>query len=95
MYFDRFDICEAYYALECDFNVGGILQERPSNQRRNESCGFQLSRMRFTPRPSLGSYETLTANSREIYRAACERFGLLAMHIAGVIDTCRYQDSRE
>jgi hypothetical protein len=45
---DRFAICQAYAQLEADYNVGGILRERPSNQRRNESIGCQLSRMGFS-----------------------------------------------
>jgi hypothetical protein len=70
--FDRFDICEAYWALENDFNVGGILQER------GRQVAAQLHRMGFRPRPSLGGFETLTDNGQDIYRAACERFGLRA-----------------
>jgi hypothetical protein len=70
--FDRFDICEAYSALEYDFNVGGILQER------GRQVAAQLRRMGFRPRPSLGGFETLTENGQDIYRAACERFGLRA-----------------
>lgn len=44
---DRFSICQAYAQLEADYNVGGMLRERPSNQRRNESISCQLSRMGF------------------------------------------------
>lgn len=44
-----FDICQAHLQLESDYNVGGILRERPSNQRRNASTGVQLLRMRFKP----------------------------------------------
>ena len=43
-----FDICQAHAQLESDYNVGGILRERPSNQRRNASTGVQLHRMRFS-----------------------------------------------
>ena len=42
-----FAICQAHYQLESDYNVGGILRERPSNQRRNMSTGCQLHRMDF------------------------------------------------
>lgn len=73
--FDRFDICEAYACLEWDYNVGGILWERPSNRRRNESIGVQLDRIRFRPRPTL-STDTLTENGREIYDAAVIRLKL-------------------
>ena len=75
MYFDRFDICEAYAVLEWNWHSGGILQERPSNQRRNMSTDFQLARMRFKPRPNL-CYDTLTENGREIYDAAELKLGL-------------------
>ena len=75
MYYDRFDICEAYYLLEVDYNVGGWLRERPSNQRRMESIGVQLDRIAFRPGCSL-SFDTLTDNGKDIYRAAVARMGL-------------------
>jgi hypothetical protein len=74
-YFDRFDICEAHCVLEWDYNVGGWLHERPSNQRRMEATSIQLARMQFSPRPDLSS-ETLTENGREIYDALVQRFKL-------------------
>jgi hypothetical protein len=74
-YFDRFDICEAYACLESDYNVGGWLRERPSNQRRREACSVQLHRMQFRPRPNM-STETLSENAREIYRDAVARLNL-------------------
>lgn len=74
-YFDRFDICEAHCVLEWDYNVGGWLHERPSNQRRMESTGVQLHRMGF--KPALGlSYDTLTENGQEIYDELVVRYGL-------------------
>lgn len=42
-----FDICQAHAQLESDYNVGGIVRERPSNERRNASTGVQLSRMKY------------------------------------------------
>jgi hypothetical protein len=45
--FDRFSACLAYQALESDWNMGGWLRERPSNQRRRESIGVQLARVKF------------------------------------------------
>lgn len=45
---NRFSICQAYAQLEADYNVGGWLRERPSNQRRRESIGVQLSRIGFS-----------------------------------------------
>lgn len=45
--FSIFSVCQAHAQLEADYNVGGILQERPSNQRRSASTGVQLSRMKY------------------------------------------------
>lgn len=73
--FDRFDICEAHYILESDYNVGGILRERPSNIRRNMSSGYQLSRMGFNPSPNL-SFETLSENGQELYNELVQRYSL-------------------
>ena len=42
-----FAVCQAHQQLEADYNVGGILRERPSNARRNESTGTQLARMDY------------------------------------------------
>lgn len=77
-YFDRFDVCEAHLVLEIEWNVGGRLQERPSNQRRKESTERQLSRMQFHGHPSLyrDGYEGLTENGKEIYDELIERYGL-------------------
>lgn len=77
MYFDRFDVCEAYFVLEMYYNDGGWLQERPSNQRRNESCGVQLHRISFRPSPML-DYESLSDNGKAIFHDAIERLGLPA-----------------
>ena len=44
----RFSICQAYAQLESDYNAGGWLRERPSNQRRLESIGVQLSRIGYS-----------------------------------------------
>ncbi len=85
MYFDRFDICEAYYCLEYDYNIGGILTDRPACRERNESVGVQLRRLRFRPRPSLSS-DTLTENGRAIYDSAVERWGLPVPQPAGEDD---------
>lgn len=80
-YFDRFDICAAYALLEHDYNIGGILRERPSCNRRNkgrgESVGYQLSRIGYNRDlipdiTSLGGSE----NAWEIYNAFETRHGL-------------------
>ena len=44
---DVFDICQAYQQLEADYNHGGWLRERPSNQRRREATACQLTRMQY------------------------------------------------
>lgn len=75
-YFDRFDICEAHYALENDYNVGGVLWERPSNARRRMSTGFQLNRMGFRPGAAFNGYDSLSENAQEIYNELVERWGL-------------------
>lgn len=74
-YFDRLDICEAYLCLEWDYHRNGILRERPSNRRRNESTGWQLFRIGFKPSPTLCT-RNLSDNARAIYDAAVERLGL-------------------
>ena len=76
MYFDRFDIAEAYLALEWDYNKGGWLQERPSNRRRLEATDVQLRRIGFRPSPLFSGYASLTENGKAIYDNAKARFGL-------------------
>jgi hypothetical protein len=78
MRFDRFDICAAHAALECDWNKGGILIERPSNARRNESTGVQLHRLQFRAAPAhAGGFDQLeNDNARCIYVTAARRMGL-------------------
>ena len=66
MYFDRFDICEAYYLALSHCHGGQWSKEyvRLCNLTRK---GF------FTPSPLL-SVETLSENGREIYQNACNKF---------------------
>ena len=75
-YFDRFDICTAHYLAEIDYNVSGILQERPSNQRRNMSSDYQLHRMGFKPGRMGVSFNRLTDNAKEIYSDLVNRYNL-------------------
>lgn len=63
---NRLDIVEAHALLEMHYNVGGILRERPSNARRNESTGVQLHRMGFRAPPTF-NLESASDNTREIY----------------------------
>jgi hypothetical protein len=73
--FDRFDICEAYLAIEIDYHKGGWLQERPSNRRRMESTDVQLHRIQFRPGAAFNGYKSLSENGREIYDMLRERYG--------------------
>ena len=75
MEFNRYDIAEAHYCVEVDYNVSGWLQERPSNQRRKEATHIQLHRMGFRQHPDL-KYETLTENGRLIYDALVAKLKL-------------------
>lgn len=75
-HFDRFDICEAWFALEYDWNVGGLLQRRPSNQRRRESCSIQLRRIGFKAGIGFNGFDSLSENGQEIYLEAVKRLGL-------------------
>jgi len=43
-----FDVCHAYQMLEANYNDGGWVRERPSNQRRRESIGCQLARIGYS-----------------------------------------------
>jgi hypothetical protein len=72
---DRFDICEAYKAVEDDYNVGGILHERPSNKRRNEATHVQLDRIQFKVGAAWRGYGSLSENGKAIYAGLCERYG--------------------
>ena len=74
-YFDRFDVCEAHCVLEWDYNISGILKERPSNIRTKSSTGYQLNRMMFKPSVHL-CYDTLTENGKEIYNNLVEKYKL-------------------
>jgi hypothetical protein len=75
-YFDRFDICEAHLALEWDWNLGGWLHERPSNQRRREATHVQLHRMGFDAGRGFSGYVSLSENGRDIYHELEARYGL-------------------
>jgi hypothetical protein len=64
MYFDRFDICEAYF-LALSHCHGG--------QWSREYARLCKLMSYFKPSPML-SIETLSDNGREIYNGACDRF---------------------
>ena len=60
MFWNRFDIIEAYYIFFCDYHEGQF------SEKYRRMC--KLYNHGFKPRPNL-SYETLEENSREIYDA--------------------------
>jgi hypothetical protein len=63
MYFDRYDIAEAWYLALSHCHGGQWSREYA------RLCKLQRS---FRPSPMLDT-DTLTENGREIYDAACER----------------------
>lgn len=63
---DRVDIIEAHAVLEIDYNIGGILIERPSNMRRNMSTSYQLSRMHVRLRSDL-TFAALSDDAKHVY----------------------------
>ncbi len=65
MYFDRFDICEAWYLalLHCH---NGLRSREYARLCKLTRSGF------FNPSPML-SVESLNENAREIYDAACAK----------------------
>ena len=85
---DRFAIAQAFLQLEADYNEGGILQERPSNQRRRESIGCQLHRIGYlnlygwvdiTGEPELDGYgyaDPFEEEVRSIYVDHALKWGL-------------------
>lgn len=86
-YFDRFDIVLAHLILEYDYNVSGVLQERPSNQRRKMSTGYQVHRIdpNFA-RQDLYPMFFASDNAKAIYWNLVNRYNL-PMHN----DDTRYQ----
>lgn len=73
---NRKQIQEVYAVLEWHWHIGGILWERPSNERRFMSTGFQLNRMRFVPRKNL-EYRTLNREQKSLYKSLLRKWGLV------------------
>lgn len=59
-YFDRFDVCEAFYLLGTRFHSG--------QWSRGYAILSKLARMRFQPRQNLRHVSDLTENGEAIYR---------------------------
>jgi len=79
MTISRRDIMDVYCLVETDYNVSGVLQERPSNQRRKMSTGFQLHRMGYKVNPFL-SFESLNPAAKSLYRCLERRYGLVTVN---------------
>lgn len=58
MYFDRFDICEAYYLFAMLWHSGGDTEDQ---------IFWRLHRMEFRPSPLLGRRSDLTENGQAIF----------------------------
>lgn len=76
-YFDRYDVVLAHLILEYDYNVSGVLQERPSNRRRKMSTGYQVWRIdpNFA-RQDLYPLFFASDNAKTIYHELVERYNL-------------------
>ncbi len=74
--FDRFAICEAYLALEIDYEVSGWLQERGTRDNGSaKQVTSQLWRMGYRPSPLFDS-GALEDEAQAIYDAFVERHNL-------------------
>lgn len=70
MYWDRFDICEAYWAFYSDWHAGGLTERCYVTGR---GIAEQLQRMEFRPAMAL-NFERLTANGKELYTALVVKY---------------------
>lgn len=70
MYWDRFDICEAYWCFYCDWHRGGLTDRDYEHVR---SISETLHRLQFQPSADLSS-DTLNDNARAIYDALVDKY---------------------
>ena len=68
--FDRFDICEAYLAIEMDYNVSGLVA--------GKSYSTQMSRFGFKPGAAFRGFDSLSENGKEIYLNKAQALGFIA-----------------
>jgi hypothetical protein len=66
MYFDRFDILEAYFLFACHWNGG-------QNDKIYDFFG-RLAKLNFKPKPSLTEVSDLSDNGVEIYNSLVKKF---------------------
>lgn len=67
MYFDRFDICEAYYLFAMLYHGGQFSKEY-------EIFG-RLEKIKFCPSPLFRDENSLSENGREIFDALVKKHG--------------------
>lgn len=73
--FNRFDVVEAWYVWLCLHHDGkGYPRSDPRWWSSYGRLSTMESRLHFRPPANL-DYETLSENSKEIYRAICRRAG--------------------
>lgn len=70
IYFDSFDICEAYWLYYCLWHRGGLTRRCYWQGR---GIATQLSRMHFHPAPSL-DLDSLSENGRAIYDSLVAKY---------------------
>jgi len=76
MYFDSFDICEAYALFHCAWNKNGYATGRPEkfHAETNSDIAVRLSRMEWQPGARFDyRRRALTENGRAIYDALSKR----------------------
>ncbi len=65
MYWDRFDIVEAYYSYYCDYHTGMWSDEY------KRVCNILTY---FKPSPMFNGYDSLSDNGKEIYNNLVRKF---------------------
>lgn len=65
MYFDRFDICEAYFMY-------ALLWGEPNP--KGKTIGFRLNKINFKARPSLKRASDLEDNALEIFNKLVDKY---------------------
>ena len=74
MYFDRFDVCEAYYAIEMDYNCNGMTWTIPGCARKSESIAYRLGKIQFRTGHCFNGYSSLSENGKSIYRRTVAKY---------------------
>lgn len=71
MYFNRFDIVEAYYMYMVLWNRDGLTRR---DAGKSNSISVQLHNVKFRPSPLMGDENDLDENAREIYDGLVEKY---------------------